>query len=873
MNFSRLYNNFCQGFHGVRVTLKAIQLVLMLSLTAQVAFAQYAAPAAAQYLETTGTAATSITVTASDSQITLPIGGRSLDFKVGQIERILSGRESLYYYSAFGSSYGKDPIESLRGFLKVGARFSPRVWRLFNEIKSQIESANEEITDKELAKFLVESLSETSVLDSKNIVTRNQNIKIPTKYIQIVQKEIRNILNDFKIFKIHTKQVLDTIKNTKASLQSLKKTAEGKSAKRELDSLSKEFISSYIKHKGTLIKKRWDSSFDSSTRPDYENSKVQLLKLESLPEFRSLSETAKNIIELRAERSAAATFYSNYGGLYNNRDNSMVWYAAGPEGISRESFASIQKYFAKDGITFEFRPSEADRIYFPEVISISTKSEVNPNSDRLTYDSAGMAGNLIPEGLSRVYAKDQAKIDRVRSVFLEVLGQEALENSKISFHLTSEFEKNYHEDLESLIQLAHQKDIVRFKDANFYRAAGRTYFLTTNEFQKIKSGRAALYTYLSLDQSEFQKLLSNHAQHRPQPVTHLKLVQPTHEIDQSQTLIELRPEAVNSISRLLSSGEFNMSWVSRIYVPGEKNRKIVKNALRNYFKPHIVEKWGVEVLLHSSRSVSEKLQEETARLREGTRTKPALQTEKTQGPDNLRIINLFDIETTQRLRKELISAKNFGLPNEDLKKLLRPEEYNGWIKLQEFIISAAKQRQELTPEFVESLIELLGNVDSRQRPGGIRMLPEQDIHPGGWPFGKLWIFDRNEALHFLSLPFLEGPSTVTFVSPDKILTDSIKYKSSSIAIKSDLASLIDRYHARTDLTLLERAVYFQRDFISLHPLVDGNGRLSRALLGFLLMREDYEPPILGALTDFDMFLKPSRYLSEVKKLLTDSTQK
>ena len=53
--------------------------------------------------------------------------------------------------------------------------------------------------------------------------------------------------------------------------------------------------------------------------------------------------------------------------------------------------------------------------------------------------------------------------------------------------------------------------------------------------------------------------------------------------------------------------------------------------------------------------------------------------------------------------------------------------------------------------------------------------------------------------------------------------------------------MLAEYHASTGQNIIERIARLHLKFESIHPFVDGNGRIGRALNNYLLIREGYVP--------------------------------
>ncbi len=94
-----------------------------------------------------------------------------------------------------------------------------------------------------------------------------------------------------------------------------------------------------------------------------------------------------------------------------------------------------------------------------------------------------------------------------------------------------------------------------------------------------------------------------------------------------------------------------------------------------------------------------------------------------------------------------------------------------------------------------------------------------------------------------------------------------------------LRQMLSDYEADLDLHIVKRIARLHLVFEAIHPFVDGNGRLGRALNNYLLIREGYVPINIKyvnrtryyeALSEFDQKLKTGRMEEIVGKALTNS---
>ncbi|MGA1792920.1 MAG: Fic family protein [Thermoplasmatota archaeon] len=77
----------------------------------------------------------------------------------------------------------------------------------------------------------------------------------------------------------------------------------------------------------------------------------------------------------------------------------------------------------------------------------------------------------------------------------------------------------------------------------------------------------------------------------------------------------------------------------------------------------------------------------------------------------------------------------------------------------------------------------------------------------------------------------------------------------ALFVEEELTDLINWYKENPDnLPLFELACIFHYRFVHIHPFVDGNGRVARELMNFILQKHGY-PPLIVEVTDREDYLK------------------
>jgi hypothetical protein len=799
---------------------------------------------------------------------------------------IVSGKQTAHYYSGFGSSYGKNPLTQLKGYLEIGARLSPRGWDLFQKIKNE---AHPSVSDKDLARIIVNSLH-PETLDSKDKIDYIRSNLKSEKSTEIILNELKSINQDIQIFKKNTKDVFELFKSVDLYYHQNRQKPWFQKSLHELHSFKKtaafrKYSSAYI----PLFQQRWSDSLDPIENEIFSSWKKRLNIAMNEADYVNLSKEAQDLLNRQLQRKAGGLFYSNYGGLYNKKDRSLVWYAAGESSFSRESFDSIQSFFSKEGITFEFKDSAKKRILWDQTLSLERKSEANILARQgLTYDIVSMSGNLIPEDISRVYVTTPELLQKTKSLFQEILGNEELQKSDITFHLASE-QSEIHERETNKIMSKADLGSEKLPVVKPIVMGSSTYFLSSSEIQNIQARKRPLKYLIELKDGKngldsLKTLIQIHSQvDSTTPIQNSQIVtggywkypdgsmvylNPSQEVQifrgSKNIYLEIRPEvSKEQIDSLISSGfqqEFDFRIISRVYFPDSSSASDARAFYFKHFGVQNLYKWSQK--FDSTHNIERNYDIDWTEFHKGIEGKSRnLNLDQADllelDLSNFRnTVNLFDVAQLEKMRNFLSSSQNFGIsPYFDLKKTMTANEFNVWTKLQDLVLEKAKQRAPLSLRVVDEFLLMAAQSSSNHAPVGYRVdQTTHEIWPGGRKLGNHWLFNLQESQHFYREPFFELPETVYRSSPTELIVNRLSFRSPG-DLREQIKILIKKYNIVKQNQSPELAAFlFYKDLIALHPLTDGNGRGSRALLSYLLLSEGIPAPSFERISIADLYV-------------------
>lgn len=808
------------------------------------------------------------------------------------IDEVMAGKKSLYYYSAIGSSYGGTALNRLEGYLEIGARLSPRGWDLFQKIRPILSDS---LSDKEIAFIIVSFLNENTLKSTKRQKELFNLIGESSEAAELIITELNMILKDINIFKNNIAEVFEVFNRVDNFFLKNKNISSFHLARQKLKGIKKtREVRDYHRLYSKLFREQWSDSFGATAVEEVQRWKDRIAKIETSNLFQSLGKDVKELLNIQVERESAGLFYSNYGGLFNVKDRSLVWYAGGKDKYSRESFKSIQNFFAKDGITFEFIANAADRMHWREVLSMDRKLESNSVArNRTSYDTISISGNVFPGDINRVYAKEQAMLDQVRAMFEKHIGESGLRQSGITFHLIDKQSLNYVNDINKVVNpLLGGKQA---PEVSPHLLGGRTFFLTDSETDQIKELKKPLYSYVVLEGEGggtlmLEKLMKAHSEvilrdfkfngtlysggeYASEGAANKPFyLNPIEEIQYFETakkiVLEFRPEIpIEQIDALLRSEQldkFDMRMISRIYFPESRSFDQGRMGFLKYFGLQSKYRWGVR--FHKFIEMNDIYRREFDQFTNHITSKIDLNlTSKkyTQfTPPKWEVLDLTKESNRKQMFEYLTSSQHFGLrPYKNMKKVFNnKKEFNPWEKLQKLVIKMAKDKRPLSKEAIDEILLLAVEGSTGHAPVGYRRTTGiHEIWPGGKNLGDHWSFELQEVQHFYREPHFVLPDKLYRTSSTSVAAKMLSYAEPGDNIEKEIKRLV-RLFDEDPRDEAFKAILLYKDLVSLHPLTDGNGRGARAVLSYLLLKKGIVPPSFELAAGGDFYLTGIEYV-------------
>jgi Fic family protein len=102
-----------------------------------------------------------------------------------------------------------------------------------------------------------------------------------------------------------------------------------------------------------------------------------------------------------------------------------------------------------------------------------------------------------------------------------------------------------------------------------------------------------------------------------------------------------------------------------------------------------------------------------------------------------------------------------------------------------------------------------------------------------------------KSIHHLVLKNLDNKNAGTYRQENVVIAGAEHLPPSFLKVQEAMTALIDGYQQTQKLHAVECAARLHVDFVGIHPFVDGNGRTSRLLMNFELLRRGYLPVIIS----------------------------
>jgi len=102
-----------------------------------------------------------------------------------------------------------------------------------------------------------------------------------------------------------------------------------------------------------------------------------------------------------------------------------------------------------------------------------------------------------------------------------------------------------------------------------------------------------------------------------------------------------------------------------------------------------------------------------------------------------------------------------------------------------------------------------------------------------------------KSIHHLVLKNIDSKNAGIYRQENVVIAGAEHLPPHFLKVPEAMTALIDGYQKTGQLHALECAARLHVDFVGIHPFVDGNGRTSRLLMNFELMRRGYLPVIIS----------------------------
>lgn len=101
-----------------------------------------------------------------------------------------------------------------------------------------------------------------------------------------------------------------------------------------------------------------------------------------------------------------------------------------------------------------------------------------------------------------------------------------------------------------------------------------------------------------------------------------------------------------------------------------------------------------------------------------------------------------------------------------------------------------------------------------------------------------------KSIHQLVLKNIDDHNAGQYRQENVVIAGAEHLQPNCFKVPEAMTALIEQYQASTNWHPVELAARLHVDFVGIHPFIDGNGRTSRLLMNFELMRHGYLPIII-----------------------------